>query len=137
MSLIRRWKESELRKKWVEFSLSYLIIDPGVNTKNKKSRQNWILFMANKTGKYPVRKINERFLSSISIATLNTDFQELEGEGLIKRTKEGRFAFVVPLFEDSGEIIETKKIQYRNMALNFGLPLITILLIFVFIMIIK
>ena len=124
------------KKTWSEFRLNYLIMEPGVNPKNKESRQNWILFMANKTNRYPVRKVYDRFLSSVTKMTINNDFRELEEKGLIKREKDSdKFSFVVPLFEDSGEAVEPKHIRYRNIALDIGLPILTVGLFIVFVMV--
>ena len=123
------------KNKWNEFKLDYLTIDPGVNIKNKDSRQNWILFMANKTERYPVRKVYDRFIPTVTKMTVNTDFRELEDQGLIKREKESdKRSYIVPLFEDSGEAPEPVNIRRKRLALNYGLPILAAILLVLFIL---
>ena len=92
--------------------------------------------MANKTERFPVRKVYDRFEASVTKMTINTDFRELEERGLIKREKEtdGR-SFIVPLFEDSGEAPEPKRERYKRLAFDIGLPLVAVVLLSVLIMI--
>ena len=121
-------------KWWKNFKLNYLSMDPGVNIKNKESRQNWILFMANKTERYPVRKVYERFIPTVTKMTVNTDFRDLEEKGLIKREKESDgTSHIVPLFQDSGEAPEPKHIRYQKLALDIGLPCLVVILIVIYI----
>lgn len=107
---------------------------PGLDYLNKESRKNWILYMAHKTGKMPVREIYDRIVPHVSKMTVNTDFQELEKEHLIKRIKENhgtkqQASYVLPLFDDSGEKEPSESEKRRDFLLNFGLPTINIVLI--------
>lgn len=125
-------------KKITDFRFKYLTMDPSVDPKNKQSRQDWILFMANKTKKFPVRQVYNRLIPTVSKMTVNTDLKTLEEQGLIKREKESDgTSHIIPLFKDSGEAPEPKHIKYKRIFLDIGLPILalTMLLIFVIIQI--
>lgn len=107
---------------------------PGLDCNDKESRKNWILYMSHKTGKMPVREVYNKM--TVSRMTTNKDFQELEKENLIKRIKENvgtkqQASYVIPLFDDSGEEEPTEIERRREFWLNFGLPLLNIVLIIV------
>jgi len=127
----------EWKKTIAEFKLNYLTMEPGVNPNNKASRKDWVLFMANKTERYPVRKVYDRFLSSVTKMTINTDFRELEELGLIKREKDSdNRSYIIPLFEDSGEAIEPRHIRYKKLAFDIGLPVLSCVLFAVLIIVV-
>lgn len=104
--------------------------DPDVDAQIAESRRNWILYMANRDGRYPVSEVNEKFSGLVSKVTINKDFQKLEEEGLIKREKDrstGK-SYLVPLFKDSGIAEGTKSEQRRSFALKWGLPIVSMVL---------
>lgn len=104
--------------------------DPEVNPQNIDSRRNWILYMTNRDGRYPVSEVNDKFEGLVSKVTINKDFQKLEEDGLIKREKDrstGK-SYLVPLFKDSGIAEGTKAEQRRTFALKWGLPIVAITL---------
>lgn len=124
------------KKKFTDFKFKYLTMDPSVDPKNKNSRRDWILFMANKTERFPVRQVYDRLIPGVTKMTVNTDFQYLEEQGLIKREKdsEGR-SYVIPLFADSGEAPEPKHIKYKRIFLDIGLPIIVVALFVVLLLV--
>jgi len=124
-------------KKTIEdFKIKYLTMDPSVDPKNKDSRRNWVLFMANKTERFPVRQVYDRLIPSVTKMTVNTDLKYLEEQGLIRREKEGDgTSHIVPLFADSGEAPEPKHIKYKRIFLDIGLPILALTLLVVFVII--
>ena len=124
------------KKKFDNFKFKYLTMDPSVDPKNKNSRRDWILFMANKTERFPVRQVYDRLIPGVTKMTVNTDFQYLEEQGLIKREKDsdGK-SYVIPLFTDSGEAPEPEHIRYKRYFLNIGLPTISLILLGILIVI--
>lgn len=105
---------------------------PDVDYKNYESRRNWILFMAHRTGRLPVREIYDKMMPHVSKMTISVDLNKLEEAGLIRRERlKHRHSFVIPLFEDSG-IKEKNEIEKRkDLWLNYGLPLLNIILLIV------
>jgi len=119
-----------------DIKIKYLTMDPSVDPKNKESRRNWILFMANKTQRFPVRQVYDRLIPSVTKMTVNTDMKYLEDQGLIRREKESDgTSHIVPLFDDSGEAPEPKHVIYKRWAKNVILPLIALTLLVVFVII--
>lgn len=107
---------------------------PGLDYRDKESRKNWILYMAHKTGKMPVKEIYDKMCPNVSKQTINNDFQDLEKENLIKRIKENsgtkqQASYVVPLFDDSGEEEPGEVEKRKEFWLNFGLPILNVVLI--------
>lgn len=124
------------KKSIEEFKVKYLTMDPSVNPKNKKSRQDWILFMANKTERFPVRQVYNRLIPGVTKMTVNTDLQTLEERGLIRREKESNgTSHIIPLFVDSGEAPEPSHVKYKRIAFDIGLPILALTLLVVFVMI--
>ena len=76
------------KKSFDDFKIKYLTMDPSVDPKNKNSRRDWILFMANKTERFPVRQVYNRLIPAVTKMTVNTDLKYLEEQGLIRREKE-------------------------------------------------
>ena len=124
------------KKKFADFKFKYLTMDPSVDPTNKNSRRDWVLFMANKTNRFPVRQVYDRLIPGVTKMTVNTDFRYLEDQGLIKREKdsEGR-SYVIPLFEDSGEAPEPKHVKYKRIFLDIGLPIVSFVLFGILIMV--
>lgn len=116
-------------KTFIKYKLNPM--DPNVDAQDYESRRNWILYMAHRDGKYSVRMVYEKFEGLVSKVTLNSDFQALEKDGLIKREKDRKTgkSYVVPLFQDSGEAPAKKEEIRRQMLLNRGLPLLSLILI--------
>ena len=111
---------------------------PDVDYNDAESRRNWILYMAHKTGKMPVREVWDKLYPQVSKVTINYDFKHLEKAGLIKRAKENvgtkksgtqQQSFVIPLFEDSGEEKVNEYQKRKEYWLNFGLPVVNIILL--------
>lgn len=107
---------------------------PGLDCSDKESRKNWILYMAHRTGRMPVREIYDKM--TVSRMTTNKDFLELEKEKLIERITENpgtkqKTSYVVPLFDDSGEEEPNEIKKRRDFWLNFGLPLLNVVLVIV------
>lgn len=124
------------KKKLDDFKFKYLTMDPSVDTNNKNSRRDWILFMANKTEKYPVRQVYDRFIPGVTRMTVNTDFLYLEKHGLIKREKDSdNKSYVIPLFKDSGEAPDPAHVRYKRLFLDIGLPLLSVILLIILIVI--
>ena len=114
----------------VKFKYSPTI--PDLDFHDQDSRRNWILFMANKTGRFPVKEIQDKFQPHVTIMTANNDMKYLESQNLIKREKDKKNrSYVIPLFEDSGEAEPTVYEQRREFWLNYGLPAIAIFLFIV------
>lgn len=125
-----------IMKQFTDFRFKYLTMDPSVDPKNKNSRRDWILFMANKTERFPVRQIYDRLIPAVTKMTVNTDLRYLEDEGLIRREKESDgTSHVVPLFDDSGEAPEPKHVKYKRIFLDIGLPILALTLLIIFVMI--
>lgn len=125
-----------IKKQLTDFRFKYLTMDPSVDPKNKNSRRDWILFMANKTERFPVRQIYDRLIPAVTKMTVNTDLRYLEDEGLIRREKESDgTSHVVPLFDDSGEAPEPKHVKYKRIFLDIGLPILALTLLIIFVMI--
>lgn len=117
------------KKKFDDFKFKFLTMDPSVDTNNKNSRRDWILFMANKTEKFPVRQVYDRFIPGVTKMTVNSDFQYLEKEGLIKREKDSdNKSYVIPLFTDSGEAPDPMHVVYKRRFMDIGLPLVAVCL---------
>jgi len=117
------------RKKLDDFKFKYFTMDPSVDPKSKNSRRDWILFMANKTERFPVRQVYDRLIPGVTKMTVNSDFLYLEGEGLIKREKDSdQRSYVIPLFTDSGEAPEPAHVRYKRLFLDLGLPLVSVVL---------
>ena len=124
------------KKKFDDFKFKYLTMDPSVNPKIMTSRRDWVLFMANKTERFPVRQVYDRFLSSVSKATINDDFRYLEREGLIRREKDSdNKSYIIPLFKDSGEAPEPAHVRYKRLFLDIGLPVASVILLGILIVI--
>lgn len=105
-------------------------MDPSVDPKNKDSRRNWVLFMANKTQRFPVRQVYDRLIPSVTKMTVNTDLKFLEEQGLIRREKEADgTSHIVPLFEDSGEAPEPKHVKIKRISKDILLPIIALTLL--------
>ena len=116
-----------------EFKYKYSPAITSVNPGNKDSRRNWILFMAQKTGRFPVRQVYNKLIPSVSKMTVNTDFLFLEKQGLIRREKDSdQLSYVIPIFKDSGEKPKSSFEKKKQLILDIGLPAITILLFAVF-----
>lgn len=125
-----------IKKQLTDFRFKYFTMDPSVDPKNKNSRRDWILFMANKTERFPVRQIYDRLIPAVTKMTVNTDLRYLEDEGLIRREKESDgTSHVVPLFDDSGEAPEPKHVKYKRIFLDIGLPILALTLLIIFVMI--
>jgi hypothetical protein len=121
--------------KTIKFKYSPLI--PDVDFTSVESRRNWILFMAQKTGRFPVREVYDKMIPNVNQVTVNNDFKALEEQGLIRREREkGKHSFVVPLFEDSGEAPARPHEKRKQMLLDWGLPVLASLL-FVLLVIIQ
>ncbi len=125
---------SKVKKFLDKLKYKYSPVIPGLDYSNKESRKNWILYMAHKTGKMPVREIIDKFTPHVSKQTINIDFQDLEKEKLIKRVKENagtkqQASYVLPLFDDSGEEEPTDIERRRDYWFNFGLPILNVVLI--------
>jgi len=119
-----------------DFKIKYLTMDPSVDPKSKESRQNWILFMSNKTERFPVRQVYNRLIPAVTKMTINTDLKYLEEQGLIRREKESDgTSHIVPLFKDSGEAPEPKHVKYKRIILDIGLPIVALTLFVIFVMI--
>lgn len=111
-----------------QFKYKYSPIIPGVDFNSFESRRNWILFMAHRTGRFPVREVYDKFTPHVSKVTANNDFQALEEAGLIRREKENQQqSFIIPLFDDSGVEEKNAFEQRKEFWLNFGLPIINII----------
>lgn len=129
---------SKLKKFIEQLKYQYSPTIPDVDFKNAESRRNWILYMAHRLGKVPVRELYAKLVPHVSKVTVNHDMQVLEGQGLIKRIRENigtkdSTSYVLPLFEDSGEEKQTNLQRRKEVWLNFGLPgLNVLLLIFLF-----
>lgn len=97
-------------------------LDPSLDVNDKESRQNWILYMARRDGKYPVSEVYEVMVPHVSKVTVNKDFQFLESDGLIKRERDPKTgkSYIIPLFEDSGVEKVNKSKQYRQMIMTWG-----------------
>lgn len=125
-----------IKKQLTDFRFKYLTMDPSVDPKNKNSRRDWILFMANKTERFPVRQVYDRLIPAVTKMTVNTDLRYLEDEGLIRREKESDgTSHIVPLFKDSGEAPEPKHVKYKRIAFDIGLPILALTLLIIFVMI--
>lgn len=102
---------------------------PDLDFNDFESRRNWILFMAHRTGRFPVREILNKFVPHVSRVSVNTDLRRLEKDGLIRREKDrGQKSYVIPLFEDSGEYVKNELERRKDYWLNFGLPTLTVFL---------
>lgn len=113
-----------------KFKFKYSPTIPGLDFNDHKSRRDWILFMAQRTGRFPVRELYDKFLPHVSRVTTNKDVVYLEEKGLVKREKEhGQKSFIVPLFEDSGTDDGTAFEQRKEFWLNIGLPSSTVILL--------
>ena len=120
---------SVIKKLLLQFKYKYSPTIPDLDFNNFESRRNWILFMAHRTGRFPVREILDKFVPHVSKMTVNTDLKRLEEAGLIRREKDhGQRSFVIPLFEDSGEEVKNAFEQRKEFWLNFGLPTLTVIL---------
>lgn len=87
------WKSA-----WKKFRHRWSPTIPELDPTNRASRQEWILFMARHNGEFPMTELNSVLMEHVSRVTANKDVQELEKQGLVKRTRdsEGR-AYVVPI----------------------------------------
>lgn len=111
-----------------QFRFRYSPSIPAVDANNIDSRKNWILYMAQRSGKFPVSEVYEKMENQVSDVTINKDLKSLEEKNLIKRVKEQNKTYIYPLFEDSG-IEKTTPIQKRReIWLNYGLPIVVFLL---------
>ena len=111
----------------VKYKYSPMI--PTIDYGNFESRRNWILFMAKKTGRLPVREVIDTMTPHVSKMTVNNDFKALEEEGLIRREKDKMSrSFVIPMFEDSGEAIISTQRKKKILLVQYGLPLLTCVL---------
>lgn len=120
---------SIIKKLLLKFKYKYSPTIPDLNFNDFESRRNWILFMAHRTGRFPVREILDKFVPHISKMSVNTDLKRLEEAGLIRREKDrGQRSFVIPLFKDSGEEEKNAFEQRKEFWLNFGLPTLTVIL---------
>lgn len=119
------------------YKFKYSPAIPSLDIHNHESRRNWILFMAKKTGKFPVREILDRMTPQISPVTVNNDLQALEEEGLIRREKDKKKqrSYVFPLFEDSGEARISKEEKQKQFLLQWGLPFLSCILFLILILI--
>ena len=105
-----------------------------------ESRRNWILYMAHRLGKIPVKEIYNKLTPHVSRVTVNNDFLALEEQGLIKRERENpgnrnSTSYVIPLFDDSGEEEPSEIQERKEFYLNFGLPILNAVLIVILIVI--
>ncbi len=113
-----------------QFKYKYSPTIPGLDYNDHESRRNWILFMAHRTGRFPVRELYDKFSPHVSKMTANNDMKRLEEAGLIKREKEhGQKSFIIPLFEDSGTNDGTAFEQRKEFWLTIGLPSSTVILL--------
>ena len=119
------------------YKFKYSPTIPSLDVHNHESRRNWILFMAKKTGKFPVREILDRMTPQVSKITVNNDMRALEEAGVIRREKDKvkQRSFVIPLFEDSGEAPISKEEQQKQFYLKWGLPFISCVLFLILILI--
>lgn len=119
------------------YKFKYSPTIPGLNVHDHESRRNWILFMAKKTGKFPVREILDRMTPQISKVTVNNDLQALEEEGLIRREKDKlkQRSYVYPLFDDSGEAPLSREEQQKQFFLKWGLPFLSFALFLVLVLV--
>ena len=116
-----------------EIKYKYSPTIPSVDATNKDSRRNWILLMAQKTERFPVRQIYDKCIPTVTKMTVNTDLKSLEEQGLIKREKDNKNkSYVIPLFEDSGEAPVPVYEKRKKLILNIGLPVITFVLFGIF-----
>ena len=119
-------------KAWLEqIKLKYSPTIPNIDYNDHESRRNWILYMAKKTNKFPVREIYDTISPHVSKMTINNDLKSLEDEKLIKREKDKKTgkSYVIPLFEDSGESTLNTQQKNRKIILDWGLPVLCIVLI--------
>lgn len=115
-----------------QFKYKYSPTIPGLDYNDNKSRQNWILFMAQRTGRFPVRELYDKFIPHVSRQTANNDMKALEENGLIRREKvHGQKSFIIPLFEDSGTSDGTAFEQRKEFWLTIGLPCSTAILLII------
>ena len=120
--------------KLIKFKYSPLI--PDVDFTSVESRRNWILFMAQKTGRLPVREVYDKMIPNVNQVTVNNDFKALEEKKLIRREREkGKHSFVIPLFEDSGEAPARPHEKRKQLILNIGLPALSLILMAILIII--
>lgn len=119
------------------YKFKYSPTIPNLNVHNHESRRNWILFMAKRTGQFPVREILDRMTPQVSHVTVNNDLKALEAEGLIRREKDKlkQRSYVYPLFEDSGEASLSKEEQQKQFFLKWGLPFLSVALFLVLILV--
>ena len=121
---------TKIKKILEQFKFKYSPAIPGLDYNDHKSRQNWILFMAHRTGRFPVRELYDKFIPHVSRMTTNNDLKKLEETGLIKREKEhGQKSFIIPLFEDSGTSDGSAFEQRKEFWLTIGLPSSTVILL--------
>jgi hypothetical protein len=118
-------------KNSIKYKYSPLI--PDIDYKNAESRRKWILFMARKTGRLPVKEVYDKMLSHITKMTINNDLQYLEGQKLIRREKDkGKHSFIIPLFQDPEHIPPPIEIR-RQLILGIGLPTLSGILLIILI----
>lgn len=119
------------------YKFKYSPTIPNLNIHDYESRRNWVLFMAKKTGKFPVREILDRMTPQVSHVTVNNDLKALEEEGLIRRERDKlrQKSFVFPLFEDSGEAPLSKEEQQKQFYLKWGLPSLSFVLLLTLVLI--
>lgn len=124
-------------KTWFDqLKFKYSPTIPSIDYNSFESRRNWILFMAKRTGRYPVREIYNTMEGRISKMSINNDLKALEDEKLIKRERDNtNKSFVIPLFEDSGEAPLNDQEKRRQTMLNIGLPSLCLSLLVILIII--
>lgn len=118
-----------IKQRIKQFKYKYSPTIPTIDYTDKQSRQNWILYMSRKDGKYPVREIYNFMDGHISNMTINTDLQNLEKEGLIRRERDkNNKSFVIPLFGEKEYTVLNDQQKRTQMVLNLGLPSLCVLL---------
>ena len=123
---------SFIKKLILNFKYKYSPTIPDLDFNDFESRRNWILFMAHRTGRFPVREVYDKFVPHVTRQSANTDLKRLEEAGLIKREKDhGQKSYVIPLFDDAGEEVKNAFEQRKEFWLNFGLPILTVFLLIV------
>lgn len=125
-------KYIEKIKKIIQFRYSPLI--PEVDLLDKESRKEWMLYMAQETGRFPVREIYDKFIPHVTKVTLNNDLQQLESAKLIKREKDHlNRSYVIPIQIKPKPKKPTKVEVRRKIILNYGLPSISIIMLAIYV----